>query len=128
MRHSPEAYEILTRLDELGVAVGVDGDTIVYRPASAVPPALIDRMRKHKPELLVVLRESTCPPPSIFAREFSAMLSRIPDAKKRAELRARFEGRAGVLCWSRGLPHDEGDRLALESLRGEAEAASATDP
>lgn len=119
MRH-PDAFDILMRLDELGVAIELDGDTILYRPASAVPDGLVERMREHKQELVAILRNSHCPPPSRYAKEFAAILNNISDPQKRAELRSRFEGRAALLTYSRGLPSDEADRLTLEQLRGDS--------
>lgn len=119
MMRDPEAYDILMQLDQLGVAVELHGNTILFRPASAVPDGLLERMREHKKELVAILRDSHCPPPSRYSREFSGLLASIPDSERRAELRARFEGRAGALMSGRGLPWDECERIGLEGLRPE---------
>ena len=48
--------DLMADLTRLGIDVGAEGDRIWYRPRSAVKPDLIDRMREHKAELLVMLR------------------------------------------------------------------------
>jgi len=47
--------EILTRLDNLGVSVHSDGLMILLEPGTLVPPALIEEIREHKPELISAL-------------------------------------------------------------------------
>ena len=42
---------LLARLKTLGVQLSVDGANLRYKPASVVPPELVEAMRQHKPEL-----------------------------------------------------------------------------
>lgn len=57
---------ILTELRQRGIRLRLDGEVIFYRPASAVPDELLERMRDRKAELLDVLRthHEGAPPPS----------------------------------------------------------------
>ena len=49
------AAAVLARLDALGVAVAARGESLALRPASAVPPALLAKVRECKIELLALL-------------------------------------------------------------------------
>ena len=51
-----EAVELLERLQSFGVSITVDRDELVLRPASKVPPDLLDVVVQHKPEILAHLR------------------------------------------------------------------------
>src|ERR1019366_3843341 len=55
MMPSPSAIHLLADLHALGIDVQVLGGAIRYRPTSAMPPVLMDRLRTHKAELLVML-------------------------------------------------------------------------
>jgi hypothetical protein len=55
--------------------------------------------------------------PVDWARQASALLSRIADDDTRVGLRDEFEERAGVYEYEHGLPRDEAERLAYEHLR-----------
>lgn len=48
--------ELIAELTTLGVEVGQEDGRIWYRPRSAVTPALKDRMRVHRGELLAILQ------------------------------------------------------------------------
>lgn len=56
--------ELLSELHSLGVEISPQGSDLVICPASKVPPELKARLRKHKPEILAVLRarSATCSP------------------------------------------------------------------
>lgn len=49
------AEELLAEVEALGVTVQSDGDHLRLRPGSAVPPALVEKIRAHKLELLELL-------------------------------------------------------------------------
>ena len=49
------AAELLNELGRRGVVVEARGDRLRYRPRSVVSPALADRIRSHKAELLSIL-------------------------------------------------------------------------
>jgi len=54
--------DLLIDLDQAGVMeLVVDGDTLRYRPQSAVTPELAERLRIHKAELLAALRSPVGP-------------------------------------------------------------------
>ena len=50
---------LLAALHDFGVAALPDGDALVIRPASKVPPDLMAECRRLKPELLALLRSET---------------------------------------------------------------------
>ena len=50
------ALEVLHQLEALGVSLEVAGDKLRYRPASKVPPDLVEALRQYKGELLASLR------------------------------------------------------------------------
>lgn len=57
-----QAAEILTELQQRGVLVVVDGDTLCLKPKHALDDALLARVRKAKPAILEALRNrpATC--------------------------------------------------------------------
>ena len=58
------AAEILGELQQRGVAVTVDGDTLCLRPKRAINDALVARVRDAKTAILATLRKfpATCSP------------------------------------------------------------------
>ncbi|OHB77742.1 MAG: hypothetical protein A2W31_03425 [Planctomycetes bacterium RBG_16_64_10] len=46
---------LLADLRALGVSVGVEGDRLWYAPRSAVTSELLDRLRRHREDLLLLL-------------------------------------------------------------------------
>ena len=55
------AVVLLEQLTALGVQTIPDGDKLRLRPAQAIPPDLLERVRAHKPELLAALAKSALP-------------------------------------------------------------------
>lgn len=51
-----QASEILTELQQRGVIVAVDGDTLCLKPKRALDDTLLARVRKAKPAILEALR------------------------------------------------------------------------
>ena len=51
------AIELLNKLNALGVQLSVDGDNLRYKPASVVPPDLVNQMRQRKVEIIRLLRK-----------------------------------------------------------------------
>ena len=51
------AVDILTELQERGVSVAVDGDTLCLKPKRALDSELLARVREAKPAILAVLRQ-----------------------------------------------------------------------
>lgn len=50
------AVEILVELQQRGIAVAVEGDTLCLKPKRALDAALLARIREAKPAILSVLR------------------------------------------------------------------------
>ena len=61
---SYHAAAILERLQGLGVAIVVDGHALRLRPASLLPPELLEEVRCCKPEVIALL---TTPPDTVDA-------------------------------------------------------------
>ena len=59
---------LLTALADAGIGAAADGDALVLRPASAVPPALLAECRRLKPALLELLRGEAANENAIFTR------------------------------------------------------------
>lgn len=57
------ALALLQELAALGVTVRSRGPDLVLRPASALDPALRERLRAHKADLLALLAARAAPPP-----------------------------------------------------------------
>ena len=55
--------EILEEFKALGVEVTPDGENLVIRPASKVPPELKERLRAAKAEVLAALKARPATPP-----------------------------------------------------------------
>ena len=51
-----------------------------------------------------------------WGRRAAALLALIQDEQVRADLRERFEERAGIMEYDGNLPRDEAERLAYEEL------------
>ena len=47
---------VLEEAKQLGVALKVDGERLLYSPRHAAPPALVDTLRQHKAEVMAMLR------------------------------------------------------------------------
>jgi hypothetical protein len=56
-----ELQTILDKVRQLGVSLTVEGDRIRYRPASRMPPDLVETLRSHKAELLQALKQHQAP-------------------------------------------------------------------
>ncbi len=54
---SPES--ILAELDRRGIELSASGNRLRFRPIEAVPPDLLEELRKHKPNLLRLLSPPT---------------------------------------------------------------------
>jgi hypothetical protein len=52
------AAELIIDLARLGIRIEAYGDRLRYSPRSAVTPGLAQRMKKHKGELLAILRRA----------------------------------------------------------------------
>jgi len=60
MSRSP-AIDLLGELRERGVELQVQGDRLRFRPASALPPELLQRVARLKPELIALLAPPRAP-------------------------------------------------------------------
>jgi hypothetical protein len=100
---------ILAELEARGVEFRVAGDDLEIRPAEAVPPALLARLRAHKPE---VLRRLVAP---IVANAAGGVSPAAPSELVAEVCAMRLDdfARAGlvVTVWSKVL----GERIILAS-------------
>jgi hypothetical protein len=81
------ALEVLHQLEALGVTLEAAGDRLRYRPASKVPPDLVEALREHKGELLTRLRpvgDGQPPPlerPPATREELARLIDHLADAQ-----------------------------------------------
>jgi hypothetical protein len=71
------AMQVLTDLHVLGIRLEVRGDRLRYAPRSAITPDLVERMKRHKSELLTVLAPTS--PSTDKANGFGGVID-PPDA------------------------------------------------
>ena len=133
---------LLAALHDFGVAALPDGDALVIRPASKVPPDLMAECRRLKPELLALLRSETAnenAPALLSMREIIALVAAIsaadpiaaPDRVREAACRMRRAGHARSEIAATLLPAlpratiGMAARLALEDGWTDAEAERA---
>lgn len=60
--------ELLREVESVGAKVRAVGDTLEVAPASALSPSLVERLRRHKPELLAMLSREVFPPTNALER------------------------------------------------------------
>ena len=105
--YSPSAAAILADLAVLGIDLEGRGETIRYRPRSAMTPALLERLRRRKAELLLAVQSS--------AREQAEAI--LAEAHDRAlRLSEAWEERSSIMT-ADGIPLAEAERTALLQLR-----------
>jgi hypothetical protein len=63
-----DATHLLAEIRSRGVSLGTKNGRIWYEPCSALTPDLLDSMREHKDQLLVLLGSPRTPPNSIRSR------------------------------------------------------------
>jgi|SRR5208337_1789535 len=66
------AHEIISELARRGVALRAEGDRVIAKPLSAVPPELREAARQHKAEIVAALASKSDP-----AGEALAVLARL---------------------------------------------------
>ena len=133
---------VLTALAEAGIGATADGDALVLRPASAVPPDLLAECRRLKPELLALLRSDAAnvnDPALLSMSEITSLVAAIaaadpiaaPDRVREAACRMRRAGHARSEIAATLLPAvplatiGMAARLALEDGLSDAEAEAA---
>jgi TubC N-terminal docking domain len=72
------AKALFAELRERGVEIMAEGELLRYRPRSAVTPELLDRLRTHKPTLLMLLAWEGRNLKEADRRRFVAKQSRAP--------------------------------------------------
>jgi TubC N-terminal docking domain len=85
------ASALVAELRARGVELIPAGDRLRFRPASAVPPDLVEHLRRHKAEVLVLL---TQPIVTLDAKTVSEVLG--PRADEHAVACVRLDVRAAV--------------------------------
>jgi hypothetical protein len=129
-----QAADLLVELKRRGFELQARGDRLTYRPAAAMPPDLLARLRNHKPDLLRLLSEPSrdpAPDPltAIKARWSGSTLQavrmpreRLADLlretrrqgnRKRAEdLRERWRERAAIMEYDGRMARPQAEALA----------------
>lgn len=111
--------QLLQDLQRRGVTVRAIGDRIGFKPADAVPPDLLERMKRHKAELLQALRADAgrraVGPLPVQPSEFTTLPSgRIVPNDLPADWRLLFEERAGIMEYDGNMPRERAEHLALQ--------------
>lgn len=144
----PTVAALLLDLAARGVELSPEGDRLRYRPRSAVSPALVERIRAHKQELLYLLRSghgysladlavlagqrltpADVPAVAVAKSVFAALggaavvgFEPKPAPGTPEDLspdeRERFEERAGIMEFDGEMPRWRAERLALREIAG----------
>jgi hypothetical protein len=89
-----DASAILEHLENIGIQITIAGDKLQFRPGSAVPPELIPEIKKHKQELVALLK--------LKRYNFKYSDPQAAD-QEMEEIAARVEIDGYVLLWSTAL-------------------------
>ncbi len=88
------AVHVLKLARSAGIRIRIDGDALALDADAAPPPALLDLLARHKPEVLALLRPGG-------------------DGWSGEDWRAFFDERAGVAEFEGGLPRDQAEVRAF---------------
>jgi hypothetical protein len=88
------ALEALDRAQAAGVSIEVDGEDLVLDAAAPPPPALLDELKRHKAEIIELLRLHS-------------------DGWSAADWRALFDERAGAAQFNNGLARPQAEAHAF---------------
>jgi TubC N-terminal docking domain len=100
-----DAVELIHQLEARGAEMRILGDRLRVQPRSAVPEDLIEEIRKHKPEIMELLRSGGWPTECLeserrfgqpHARLFPLLGRRVATPKGRGRLLQVFASRAAV--------------------------------
>ena len=106
------AVGVLVNLGRLEVRVAAKGDRISLRPASRVTPDLLETVRDHKHELLVVLAE----PRRRWREQAVALLRMLSDPALHEDLLHLFDEREAIASVDGGLGDHHAGLLAYRTL------------
>lgn len=104
---------ILSELSALGVEVVPQGENLIIRPASKVPPELKEQLRQRKDEVLAALKArsnreqlkgSQTEPEPLGAERGYLTVEDMPELQRRLELSGWKTERRGdqLVCWTPG--------------------------
>ncbi len=97
---STNVVELVRSLTAAGVELVAKGDSILYRPRSAVRPEVVEALKQHKVEVLRYLEK-----PAIDSPE------QLP-----VEWYLEWDERAAVMEYDGGLPRERAEALALADV------------
>jgi len=101
----PTAIELLAELDRLGVSVAVKGDRIGLRPATRVPPELLEIIRSCRSQMMDLLsgpRQTPTP--------------RMLPADLPADWHFLWDERAAITAYDGGLTREHAEAAALADI------------
>lgn len=102
-----EASDVLADLAHLGVRIEATGDRLRFTPSDRVGPALLDRLRRHKPDLLRALD------PRRRAARAIRRARRHGRRPLAINLRDAWEERVAVCIIDGRLAESEAERIAM---------------
>jgi hypothetical protein len=92
------AAEALKTARSCGVGLRVDGDHLVLKTSAPPPPFVVDLLRRHKAEIMLLLR------PAGDSQSSASTNTDLPDASAAGGTADAFEGRAALGEFDAGIP------------------------
>jgi hypothetical protein len=112
---SATILRIIERTEGLGGTIGLDGNDLALSAPAPLPENLISEIRKHKPEIVLLLRDGAL---ETRSQQFFDMPDKpfgTPQNDDQQDWQEWFEERAATLEYSGELDRFEADRQALEA-------------
>jgi len=103
---------LLAELHRLGIRAEARGDNLSLRPASCIPPALLDNIRGAKVEILSLLAD----PRYRWRTQAEVIFDQIEDVDLRQDLVDVFEEREAIASVDGHLDDDAAGQTAYEHL------------
>lgn len=105
-----DASNLLADLAHLGVRIEVRGDRLRFAPSDRVGPALLDRLRRHKADLMKALA------PRQRAAQAIRVARRGGQRDLAVDLRDRWRERIAICMADGGLALGEAEQIAADEV------------
>jgi hypothetical protein len=112
---SAAILRIIERTEELGGTIGLDGNDLALSAPAPLPENLISEIKKHKSEIVLLLRDGVLGSRSQQFFDMSDKLFCTPQNDDLQDWQEWFEERAATLEYCGELDRFESERQALEA-------------